>query len=86
MEIENRARDVEIDELTKSLEFAYSHIREQKSWIDDLKMKYKNVNLRLNKLTTDFDNLDEAVAEDHERIIYLDDYGRRSSIRIRGIP
>ena len=86
MDVFNRARDIELDEIKKSLEFAHETIREQKSCIDNLKMQYKNVNFKFNTLSQQFDEFLAAAAEDHDRLIYLDDYGRRSSLRIRGIP
>ena len=74
MILDNRARDVEISEIKRSLEFAHEMIREQKSVIDNLKMSYKNVCSNYNTLSAELKEFKKTVAEDHERLIYHDEY------------
>ena len=83
--IDNRARDIEIEELKRSLEFAHELIRAQKSEIDNVKMEHRNATRKINTLMEDFSKLVSLAAKDHDRLVYLDDYGRRSSLRFKGV-
>ena len=83
--IDNRARDLEIQELKRSLEFAHELIRTQTSEIDHLKMTHRNTMNQINEMKRDMATFCALAAEDHDRLIYLDDYGRRSSLRFRGV-
>ena len=85
MLIENRARDIEIEEIKKSLEFAHHLIRTQKSEIDNLRMEHRSANLQIKKMDEELKKYQKLVDDDHNRLVYLDDYGRRSSLRFRGI-
>ena len=86
IELDNRATDIVLEELKKSIEFAHEKIREQKSEIDHLRMSYRNVVCQLNNASEEIEKLRKWSDEDHDRIIYMDDSSRRNSLRFRGIP
>ena len=39
----------------------------------------------MNKMEETMETFRRLAEEDHDRLVYLDDYGRRSSLRIRGV-
>ena len=83
--IDNKARDLEVEEIKKSLEFAHDFIRIQKSEIDNLRMLHRSSTHKFNALSEKFSKLCALAAADHDRLVYLDDYGRRSSLRFKGV-
>ena len=85
-ELQNQIKEKEIEELKKSLEFACGLIDDQKKIIEDLKKSYKDVRKEVDALKIDLKEVKDNAAKDHERLIYVDDYGRRNSLRFRGIP
>ena len=75
-----------IGELTKSLEFTQAQVDEYKTLIDTInsennKIKSDNDKLTLQLNATNLENLDMK-----KQIDYLDDYSRRSNLRISGVP
>ena len=86
IELDNRATDIVLDELKRSIEFAHEKIREQKSEIDHLRMSYRNVVCQLNNASEEIDKLRKWSDEDHDRIIFMDDSSRRHFLCFRGIP
>ena len=85
-DIDTEHRDKEIKDLKESLNFAYSMIEEQKKQVKKITTDYAKVCDKLTSITTELNELKKSTAADHETLVYLDDYGRRNSLRFRNIP
>ena len=78
MTIDSAHRDREIEDLKSSLNFAHGFIVE-------LQTSQRNLIEELKTVKKDLADLKKATTSDHDRIVYLDDNSRRSSLRFRGL-
>ena len=78
-EIRENEKKTEIKELIDSLNYAHKQI-------EDLKQSQKKMLQELKSNKEEIEELKRSAKSDHERIVYLDDYTRRNSLRFRGVP
>ena len=86
LELHSEIKDKQIEELQKTLEFACGWIDDHKKSYNELKSQYIQVINEVADLRHELAWVRYWAAEDHERLVYVDDYGRRNSLRFRGIP
>ena len=79
LDLDMELKDREIESLKTSLNFAHGQIA-------DLRRLYTEVNDDLADLRKELSLVRNWGAQDHDRLVYVEDQGRRNSLRFRGIP
>ena len=72
--------------MTKSVQFAHGEIEDQKEEIKKLKALCHTACSTVESLTKQLAEVRRNQEADHNKLVYLDDYSRRNSLRLRGIP